>query len=401
MQKQIGSILFVAGTTIGSGVIALPMIIAKLGLIPSILLMLGIWTLMYYTAIVNLELNLQTGKGLPLGALGKRLSGPLAGYIGTLSFTLLSYALLAVYLYGGASILQKLILQLFGVEFDFNKVVTACAFIAIAMLIWPIKYVDYINRLVFSGKCLVMAALMVGLVSSIHFHHLPLITNNLRNGSAWSTVIPVIFTSFGFQVIFHTMTNYCEHNPIMLKRAFFWGSLIPAIIYILWTSSVLIVLYHANPDFYQQVVAGKVEIGAIIKELSQVTTGRFVQALFWWISNLAVITSIIGVGLGLIDSWKSSLQSYIKNGSTRHFLAVINTILPAYMIAALVPNAFIKVLGFAGMILVIIAVLLPIYLLQKAKVNKLFYPELTHKSLRWISILAGLGIMACEMVNML
>ncbi|BDU60741.1 hypothetical protein FLA4_11510 [Candidatus Rickettsia kotlanii] len=51
--------------------------------------------------------------------------------------------------------------------------------------------------------------------------------------------------------------------------------------------------------------------------------------------------------------------------------ASIVTILPAYIVAVVVPNAFIIILGFAGMILVIIAILLPVYLLYKAKINNL------------------------------
>ncbi|KJV62375.1 tryptophan/tyrosine permease family protein [Rickettsia amblyommatis str. Ac/Pa] len=51
--------------------------------------------------------------------------------------------------------------------------------------------------------------------------------------------------------------------------------------------------------------------------------------------------------------------------------ASIVTILPAYIVAVVVPNAFITILGFAGMILVIIAILLPVYLLYKAKINNL------------------------------
>ncbi|AFC74992.1 tryptophan/tyrosine permease family protein [Rickettsia parkeri str. Tate's Hell] len=50
--------------------------------------------------------------------------------------------------------------------------------------------------------------------------------------------------------------------------------------------------------------------------------------------------------------------------------ASIVTILPVYIVAV-VPNAFIIILGFAGMILVIIAILLPVYLLYKVKINNL------------------------------
>lgn len=109
MQKLIGSILLISGTCIGSGMIALPMVLAKLGIIPSIILMFIIWFIMYYTSLINLELNLQAGKGLTLGTLGKYFSGHTAQIIGTVSLKLLSYALLAVFIYGGSSILQKLL----------------------------------------------------------------------------------------------------------------------------------------------------------------------------------------------------------------------------------------------------------------------------------------------------
>ena len=99
MQKLIGSILLISGTCIGSGMIALPMVLAKLGIISSII----------YTSVINLELNLQAGKGLTLGMLGKYFSGHTAQIIGTVSLKLLSYALLAVFIYGGSSILQKLL----------------------------------------------------------------------------------------------------------------------------------------------------------------------------------------------------------------------------------------------------------------------------------------------------
>ena len=70
MQKQTGAIILIAATCIGSGMIALPMLLVKLGIIPSVLLMLLIWSIIYYTSLVNIELNLQAGDGLSLGALG-------------------------------------------------------------------------------------------------------------------------------------------------------------------------------------------------------------------------------------------------------------------------------------------------------------------------------------------
>lgn len=401
IQRQIGSILFVAGTTIGSGIMALPVIIAKLGLIPGTALMLTIWALMYYTALVSIELNLQAGTGQPLGTLGKLFSGRTASIIGSASYTLLSYALMSVFIYGGASIIHKYFLEATPYHLGFNAIASICTLLAVLLLIGPIRYIDIINRVFFSTKCVVMAILIFSLGKSIQYNELPLLTDNISHASAWIIVVPVIFTSFGFQVIFHSMADYCHHNAAMLKRAFFWGSLIPAIIYIVWTTAVLATLHQSSPDFYQLAINGKADIGDIINELSKIHSGTSVALLFWWISCLSVVTSIIGVGLGLVDAWKKRLHHTLTHRGARHLIAVIATLLPAYLIAIIVPNAFIKVLGFAGMILVIIAVLLPLYLLHQAQITTLVYGELNSKWLKTICILGGIAVMGCEILNIL
>ncbi|WP_238375581.1 aromatic amino acid transport family protein [Rickettsia massiliae] len=83
-----------------------------------------------------------------------------------------------------------------------------------------------------------------------------------------------------------------------------------------------------------------------------------------------MVTSILGVGVGLCDSLKTMFMNSIPNVVMRNMTASI-TILPAYIVAVVVPNVFITILGFAGMILVIITILLPVYLLYKAKINNL------------------------------
>ena len=74
-----------AGTCVGCGMIVLPMVLSNLGLIPSILLKIAVWFVMYYTSLVNLELNLQAGHVLSLGTRGRYSSGRTAELIGTLS----------------------------------------------------------------------------------------------------------------------------------------------------------------------------------------------------------------------------------------------------------------------------------------------------------------------------
>lgn len=399
MHKQLGAILLVAGTCIGSGMIALPMVLAQIGLIPSFILMVSIWALMYFTSLASVELNLQAGQGLSLGALGRHFSGRFAESIGTVSLKLLSYALLAAYLYGGSSVLQKLLFNTSNISYELGSIARGYAIFAILFLMLPLQVIDYVNRLLFIALIAVVGILIGGLSLSISWMDLPLFAPNYSNLAVWPIVLPVVFTSFGFQVIFHTLTNYCHRDPVILKRAFFWGSLVPGLVYLLWTSSTLTVLHHSSPVFYATMVEGSAEVGTLIQELSLIAKGESVQLLVWWISLLAIVTSVLGVSVGLYDSVRAMITLKIPR-LLKNFISAFITISPAYIVASIVPNAFISVLGFAGMILVIIAILLPIYLLSKVKAP-LFYKELRHKILLLLSVLSGFIIFGSEIFNLL
>ncbi len=401
MHKKMGAILLVAGTCIGSGMIALPLVLAKLGLVPSILLMLVIWFVMYHTSLINLELNLQANQGLPLGELGKKFSGRTAELIGTISLKLLSYCLLAVFIYGGSSIVQELLASKMAIEYSLESIATWYTLIAIVMLLLPLKLIDYFNRLLFVGLLGVVAILILGLALSINWSNLPLFSTDYADVSTWTALLPVVFTSFGFQVIFHTLTNYCKKNAKILKQAFFWGSLIPAIVYILWTCCILSVVYHDHPGFYHQMVEGKAEVGELIQVLSGVAKWQSVQLLVWWISLLAIATSVIGVGIGLFDSLRGMMHKSISNASMRSILAAVITMGPAYLAVIYIPNAFITVLGLAGMILAIIAVILPAYLFWKMKATDFHFHELKKNWLIHFSIVVAMAIIVSEIYNML
>ncbi len=396
MNKQIGSILLISGTCIGSGMIALPMVLAKLGLIPSIFLMFLTWLLMYYTSLINLELNLQTGKGMSLGSLGVHFSGPTAGFIGNGALKLLSYSLLAVFIYGASSVLQKMTANKFGLL----EIESLCAFLSGLILLLPLRTIDYINRILFIALLAIVSVLIFGSLSTIDWNNIPLYSNQYTDISVWISVVPVVFTSFGFQVIFHTLTDYCNKEPKMLKKAFLWGSAIPAVVYITWTSSILGTIYNHNPEFYSQMMSGKAEVGDLVYHLSQITEWQSLQLLIWCVSLLAILTSIIGVGRGLYDTLSFYLKSKVSNKKVLSVSASMLTILPAYLVSVLVPNAFILVLGFAGMILAVIAIILPIYLLKRIKSAKLYYAELNHDLWIYIALIIGIAIIIAESANM-
>ena len=56
MNKTVGSTLLVAGTMIGAGMLAMPLTSAGIGLTATIFLLIGLWAVLTFTALLFVEL---------------------------------------------------------------------------------------------------------------------------------------------------------------------------------------------------------------------------------------------------------------------------------------------------------------------------------------------------------
>jgi tyrosine-specific transport protein len=192
-----------------------------------------------------------------------------------------------------------------------------------------------------------------------------------------------------------------------LKKVFFWGSLIPAIVYIIWTCCVLGAVHNHSEEFYRKMLGGSVDVSALVLQLSLVANNPFLQKLIMYLSFLAVTTSAIGIGLGLVGALATYFNKLIEQNTQTQIpekllkvLPPILSVFPAYLIVLMIPNAFISILGFAGMILSLIAIILPIYLLMQVK-KDLHYSELNNKLLVGSSFIIGVLIVICKIFNLL
>lgn len=233
-RKLITPIFLVAGTSIGGGMLALPMVLAKLGIATSLFIMLLIWLLTYYSSLISVELNLHSDRGLSLGQLGRKFSGKGAEIVGEISVKLLSYALLAAFIYGASSIIQKLVEEYLNCYVSIIKVETFLSILTVIILLFPTKIISNINNIAFLCFLVIFMVLIVAVMSIVDCIKIPWWFSDLQIKNV-AEVITVIFTSFGYQVIFHTLRNYCGKDANTLRTSFLIGSFIPAIIYMLWT----------------------------------------------------------------------------------------------------------------------------------------------------------------------
>ncbi|MCY4413645.1 MAG: hypothetical protein OXC30_01475 [Alphaproteobacteria bacterium] len=402
-MKTFAAISLVAGTSIGAGVLALPIVFAQVGVFGTVFFMLLTWGVAYFTALVSLELNLQAGSGHALGALGKRFSGTAAQVIGSASVKMLCYALFAAYLCGCADV-GAVIVQTCGLHIESSVMKHISALVIGALLLTNVHVIAKFNQLLFIMVCVIL------LLSIVAVFPTKILNTAALSASLGSfSVFAVLFTSFGFQVIFHTLSDCCKGDKVVLRKAFFWGTLIPLLLYFFWTAGVLLVIAESDAVFYKKMLKNAVQLSDMMTSLAQaldnsgsmgaaLLRGVSSGAVFWALSLLAILTSIIGVGVGLATDWSKALQSSGDKKSPQRACvrSVLITVVPSWLMSTYYPGLFIGFLGFAGCVLTVIALFLPIYLLhqqRKEKNVKAYYTIVDNKALQAISVIFGLTIL--------
>lgn len=81
-SKLLGSTLIIAGTTIGAGMLALPLASMR-GFSTSLMIMLGLWMLMAFTALLMVEIHQYADKEATLHTLAKQILGDKGKWVAT------------------------------------------------------------------------------------------------------------------------------------------------------------------------------------------------------------------------------------------------------------------------------------------------------------------------------
>ncbi len=109
--RVFGSALIIAGTTIGAGMLALPLASAGLGIINASLLLVVMWALMAYTALLMLELHQHADADATLNRLAHQFLGSHGQWLASAAILFLLYSLCAAYISGGGGQMQHSLQQ--------------------------------------------------------------------------------------------------------------------------------------------------------------------------------------------------------------------------------------------------------------------------------------------------
>ncbi len=354
MKKQFGAAFLLAGTAIGSGMISLPLLLAKFGIINTFVIMLFFSGLTYLTAIIRSDLNLNSRAEATLKEVGSIFECPKLGMLGDILLKCLSFALMSAYLFGLSSIIDSFLNN----AIQFSVIITLVSIAVALAFLSASNVIVHINKFLFIAMFCTFVILVVILFFKASVEIVPQCAKKISLKD-WETMIHVIFTSFGFQGSIHSMTKFCENDRSLIKNACFWGSVIPAAVYIVWTTAILVVVANTDVEFFELMMGNEAtDVGKLILVLSKATNVSIIQNMVWIVSVLSILTSIFGVGLALLDIFQQELQ-FPK------LVSISVTVFIPAIVSIFVPGAFIRILNVSGIILSMIAIIVPVIISAK------------------------------------
>lgn len=360
--KIIGGTLLIVGTTIGGGMLALPVAAAPGGFIHSAILLFACWAVMTLSALLILEVNLWLPTGSNIISMAKVTLGESGAVVAWLSYLLLLYSLLSAYTSSGTDILHSLLL-LIGIELplEFNSML----FVGLLgfVVYKGIQSVDYANRGLMFGKLSAYALLVISLAPHVD-------NANFQGGKAVALLggTTVMITSFGFATIIPSLRAYYQSDVVKLRRTILVGSFIPLICYVAWIYVFLGVVPLSGDTALNEAMRTTHTTTELTAALSRALQNPWITEFSRFFTSICVATSFLGVSLGLSDFLADGLK--IEKQGKGNLIIYSITFLPPLAIIFFYPDAFIIGISNAGIFCMILLVFLPALMVWRGRYHK-------------------------------
>ncbi|PTQ00375.1 amino acid permease [Vibrio sp. ZF 223] len=380
---MMGSSLIIAGTALGAGMLAIPMVLAQFGLLYGTLLMVLICFGTTYAALLLLEATIKAGGGLGLNSIARKTLGKQGQLLTNGLLYALLICLLMAYILGAGDLLSKL-LSNFGVEITATSSQIVFTLLAGAVVASGTGVIDKLNRALFFVMLASLFATMAFLAPSMTQENLMQVTSHDHVDLIKTSAI--LFTSFGFMVVIPTLVSYNhEATDKQLRNMVIVGSLIPLVCYLCWLFAVVGNLSEEQFRSFKNVS----DLMAAFEAQSP-----WVGNVLSTFTGLALLTSFFGVAMALFNQNKDMFN---QNTAVTYCISFILPLAGSLLAA----DKFLQVLNYAGIILVFLAVFVPLVMVHKQRFMKVAedrYSAEGGKPMMLFSLLFGCFLLISQVI---
>ncbi|WP_443255990.1 tyrosine transporter TyrP [Xenorhabdus sp. IM139775] len=368
--------------------LAMPLATAGVGFGTTFVMLVSLWALMSYTALLLVEVYQHNQFDSGLGTIAKRYLGFGGQVLTGFSMLFLMYALTTAYISGAGELLATSLSSWLDKPVSVSVGIGVFTLIAGGVVCIGTQSVDLINRLLFTAK-IVFLVIVLG-VMWMHVDKINLISMPLEQGLVLSA-IPVIFTSFGFHGSVPSIVAYMGGDTNKLRKIFVIGSAIPLFAYILWQ---LVTLGALSSHTFVGILAQQSGLNGLLQAVREVVASPKVELAVHLFADLALATSFLGVSLGLFDYLADLFKR--RNNVKGRLQTGLMTFVPPLLCALYYPN-FVMALTFAAVALSILALLLPCLLVWRSREeNQAGYRVKGGKPALVFVFLCGLSVIAIQ-----
>ncbi|MBM3207733.1 MAG: tyrosine transporter [Chlamydiae bacterium] len=327
----LGGTFLIAATTIGVGMLALPIATGQAGFVPSISIYFLCWLFMLCTGLLMLEVCQWMPKDANLLTMCEKLLGKWGKACCWLVYLFLFITVMIAHVAGGGDIISEI------TSTPIPRWVSAILYV---ILFSPIVYLGtkWVDRL----NLFLMVGVIVSYLSFIIFSHDHVQVDLLKRAD-WSKAwlaIPILFTAFTYQVIVPTLMTYMNRDVKKVRLSILIGTSIPLIVYAIWEVLILGIV-----PLEGLIEANKVGQNAVWP-LKQIVGDAIIFKIGKSFAFFTMTTSYIALALAYHDFLADGLK--LKKTKYKQLLLCLLVFVPPLLISIINPNIFLKALSYAG-----------------------------------------------------
>ncbi len=229
MFRFILATIFLACFILGSGFIALPIVISVSGFWPGIIATLFIWLFSIATGFLYLEAVLSCPKGANMMTISRNLLGPLGNWIGSTLFIYSHFGFLITYYLLAIPLLSEMLQPLLG--FSIPPFMGA---LILSLIVGGSIFLGASFTFVFNFFVFIVLMIMVYFTVTLGSEMVSTVILNHRYWLYLFFSLPFIYNAFFYQTLVPTIAQYLNYDRKKIKAVIIFGVTLALVVILLW-----------------------------------------------------------------------------------------------------------------------------------------------------------------------
>jgi tyrosine-specific transport protein len=381
--KFVTATFLIIGTSIGAGMLGLPVQTAQGGFLPAIFLFLLTWFITITSGVLFTEVILNHPPGSNYISLGRKILGEKFTFLIFGFYILLFYSLIAAYTKGIGVILSQ------DLSLTPSSWTGSLLFLALLLpvMCFGTKIIGRVNGLLIF---LLLASFF--LLVSIGTQNT---TTTFMSHQNWFTSLfslPLMIGSFGFHGTLPSLIDFLDRDRKKIHWSIFIGSTLTLLIYLSWEFLIL----GSIP------LTGEISLTSALQNdqtaitpMSQLSHNPHIWSLAHLFSLTAIITSFFGVSIGLIDFLIDAFK--LHNTPLTKTILLTSIYFSVLLLSLTELRIFYLSLNYgAGLAAIFLLIFLPAYLAYRSPEPDLAPPLFAKKrTIPLVFLFSALSLLSC------